>query len=366
MSHKLTLSKRISKLYSSVGIKGLVLVAARKCSYRMLPTIYKTRVLQGLHHPKIQTAYIELTNKCNLHCKMCNYQSAQGKTGFMTKEFFQDCINQLSDIGVDTVCLHFGGESLVHPEFKDFLKYAISKRDEGGIGSIGWTENGMLFNESIADLVVSLQVDFINFSLDGIGEINDNIRLGSKYSIIEKNIKYLLEKRGTGKNPVVLINMVDYGKTDAQKLEVAKEWVQHVNGIDLIPSILPDNSWENKEIHKKNLKTIPPPAFCHFPLDTLIISWDGKVSGCCLDYVFRLNLGDATKNKIEQIWNGSEFRSLRKAVLTNKFPADSPCYKCEFWQVNFEPRVEPILDGKARMEYGYIYRKIRANKTACS
>ena len=150
---------------------------------------------------------------------------AQGTTGFMSWSFFESCINQLSDMGVSVLCLHFGGESLVHPEFKKFLTYAIQKRDEGCIGSVGWTENGMLFNESIAELVVELKLDFINFSLDGIGQVNDNIRIGSKYSVIEKNIKYLINKRGSAKKPVVLLNMVDYGKTDEQKLDLFREWV---------------------------------------------------------------------------------------------------------------------------------------------
>ena len=132
-----------------------------------------------------------------------------------------------------------------------FVKYAIQKRDHGKIGRVGWTTNGMLFNESIADLAVSQKVDWVSFSLDGVGQVNDNIRLGSKYSIIEKNIKYLLEKRGSNEKPTVLLNMVDHGKTDDQKMEFYSEWVQLVDGIELIPSILPDNTWENKEILSK-------------------------------------------------------------------------------------------------------------------
>ncbi len=290
---------------------------------------------------------------------MCSYQSAQGETGFMSSSFFESCLNQLSEIGVSVLCLHFGGESLVHPEFKKFLTYAIKKRDEGGIGSVGWTENGMLFNESVADLVVKLKLDFINFSVDGVGPINDEIRVGSKYSVIEKNIKYLIKKRGNEKKPVVLLNMVDYGKTDEQKLEIYREWFDSVDGIDIIPSILPDNRWENKELVSQNIRTIPPPSFCHFGFDTIIVSWDGKVTGCCLDYVFKMDLGNAMQKPIKEIWDGSKFRAFRKAIVTNTFPVGSPCYKCEFWKINFKPKVELILDGKAKIEYGYVFRKVR-------
>jgi radical SAM protein with 4Fe4S-binding SPASM domain len=290
---------------------------------------------------------------------MCNWLG-RGKTGYISRSLFESCINQFSEMGLAVLNLEFAGESLLHPDFKDFLKYAIHKRDQGKIGAVGWTDNGMLFNQDIADLVVSLKVDWINISLDGIGQVNDKIRLGSKYSVIAKNIKYLLEKRGFAEKPKVLLNMVDTGKTEDQKLEFYKEWVHLVDGIELIPSILPDNTWENKDNLPKNPKTAPPPVFCNIPLDTMIISWDGKVTGCCFDTNLEFALGDANKDSIQKIWNGLKFQSLRKAVVTNTFPIGSPCYKCEFWKVNFEPRDELILDGEARIEYSGIIRKIRS------
>ena len=352
-------TRNASILYSKKGFKGLCNVALAKIKYAGLPTIYRNSFLRKTQHPKLQTVFLELTNKCNLRCRMCNWQ-ARGKIGFISKNLFESCINQLSEMEVDVLNLQFGGESLLHPNFQEFLKYAIGKRDEAKIGGVGWTTNGMLFDQKIANLVVSLNVDWVNFSLDGVGEVNDKIRIGSSYSILEKNIKYLLKKRGARKSPKVLLNIVDHGKTEDQKTEFYREWANLVDEIELIPSILPDNSWENKRELCKTLKTIPPPTFCNVPLDTMIISWDGKVTYCCFDTCFKTILGDATKEPLKQIWNGSKFQNIRKAVLTNTFSVNSPCYKCEFWQINFEPREELILDGKAKVQYGYIYRRIRS------
>ena len=69
-------------------------------------------------------------------------------------------------------------------------------------------------------------------------------------------------------------------------------------------------------------------------------------------------LGDVTKESIKQIWRGSKFQNLRKAVTTNTFPVGSPCLGCEFWKVNFEPGHEFILNGKGRIEYNGPIRKI--------
>ena len=358
MSKIKRISQRSRILYNRYGIRGFCSAITNKLKCMSLPMIYNNSLLLRLHHPKLQIAFLELTNKCNLHCKMCKWQSRE-KTGYMSESLFKKCINEFSQLRLEVLNLQFGGESILHPDFKNFLEYAILHRGSGKIGSIGLTDNGMLFNESIADLFVSLKVDWINFSLDGVGQVNDNIRLGSKYSIIERNIKYLLKKRGGAKRPNVLLNMVDYEKTEREKLQFFNEWVFQVDSIELIPAILPNNTWKTKDTLSPNIKIAPSPAFCTSPLNTIIIGWDGKVAGCCFDSNFDMPLGDASKDSIKHIWNGNKYQNLRKAVITNTFNVGSPCFGCEFWKINFEPGYVPILNGKAQIEYSGNIRKIR-------
>lgn len=349
-------------LYSKKGMKGLYNAAVEKINNDNLPHIYGNRFLYTRYHPRLSTAFLELTNKCNLHCKMCNWQNER-KRGYISRQLFESCVNQFSQLHLQVLNLQFGGESLLHPEFKDMLKYAIEKRDQGKIGCVGWTTNGMLFDESVANLVVSLNVDWINFSLDGVGEVNDNIRLGSKYPIVKKNIEYLLKKRGSNNRPKVLINIVDYDKTEEQKLAFFHEWAHIVDEIELIPAIRPDNTWGNKEDKmSENFTTIAPPKFCGTSLNTIIISWDGKVTYCCFDSELRSTLGDVNKESITKIWNNQNFQKLRRAIITNHFSKSSPCFNCEFWKVNFQPKTIPILDGQTEMECGYIYRRIHKRK----
>lgn len=274
----------------------------------------------------------------------------------MSWDLFKKCIDEASKIGVKEVLLHFGGESLLHPQFKEYLKYAVERRNNGGIQRVSWIDNGMLFNEAIADLVVDLEVDAIGFSIDGVGELNDSIRLGAKYSVIERNIKYLLSKRDV--KPEVFLSMCSYGKNNDQIEEVYREWAPLVDRITIIPSIASDNSIDEREKYLKDSKLIKSSPFCNFPFELIAVSWDGKVTGCCLDYSFKLVLGDATQNSLTNIWRDSRFHALRIAALKNDFPP-GPCYKCEFWKINFEPKTEKILDGKAVLSYGYMYKTVK-------
>jgi len=273
----------------------------------------------------------------------------------MSRSLFESCVDQLSQMGVGTLYLYHGGESLLHPDFKEYLKYAVYCRDHGGIHKVAWIDNGMLFNQSVSDLVVDLKVDLIGFSIDGVGKVNDEIRLGAKYSVIERNVKYLISKRGNAAKPKVLLCIVDYGKTEDQKMDVYREWVPFVDEINLIPYIRHDNTCAFCGSHN----IAAPPPFCRIPFQMMIVSWDGKVSGCCIDYSYRLEVGDAARESLQQIWQGSRYQALRKAMLTKTYWFGSPCQKCEFWKINFEPAEEDRLDGKATVEYGYTYRTIR-------
>jgi len=345
-----------SKVLAKVGVTGSRLTTLRTLRQNLRRAIYVNPLLRALSYPKISVLYLEISSKCNLSCKMCTYQKEHKSTGFMSQSLFTKCIDEASEMGVTEVCLHFGGESLLHPKFKEYLKYAIDHRDHGGIRRVSWIDNGMLFNENIANLVVDLKVDSIGFSIDGIGSVNDSIRLGAKYSVIERNIKYLLKRRGIAK-PEVFLSMCSYGKTEEQLMDVYRSWTPYVDRITLIPSTSSDNSIDNRENYFKGSKMIQPPPFCTYPFDLMAVSWIGEVTGCCLDYSFRLNLGDASKSSLKAIWRNPQYHTLRNTCLKNDFPP-GPCHNCEFWKINFETKDEQILAGTAILHYGYIYKSI--------
>ena len=342
---------------TNLGIEGSRLTALKNLEPVLRKALYVNPLFRTLYYPKLSVMYLEVSSKCNLNCKMCTYKKEHEKTGHMSWQLFTKCVDEASRVGVKELLLHFGGESLLHPKFKDYLKYAIQYRDRGKIQKISWIDNGMLFNQDIADLVVDLKVDAIGFSLDGVGTVNDAIRIGAKYPLIERNIKYLLQRRGSAR-PEVFLSVCSYGKTEEQLMDLYREWVPYVDRITLIPSISSDNSIDNKESFLRGGKIANPPPFCSFPFSLMAISWNGEVTGCCLDYAFKLQLGNGLKDSLKQIWHGSKYHALRKDALANTFPFGSPCHKCEFWKINFEDKEDHILDSTATIRYGYIYKTI--------
>ena len=73
---------------------------------------------------------IELTNRCPMKCIMCprTYDMTRAK-GFMDYELFKNIVDEYFAINVallkkDDLWLHNFGESLLHPQFDKFIKYA--------------------------------------------------------------------------------------------------------------------------------------------------------------------------------------------------------------------------------------------------
>jgi hypothetical protein len=249
---------------------------------------------------------------------------------------------------------------LLHPDFEDYLKYAIYHRDHGKIDNVGWISNGTLFDQSIADSVVDLGVDAIGFSIDGIGQINDNIRVGAEYSVIERNIKYLIKRREKAKKPRVFLSVTDFGRTEEQDMDLYREWVPVVDEISICPRIFPDGTVDTKTAFYRGHKKVKPPPFCPSSFETMVVGWNGIVTACCVDTSLKADLGDATRESLKQIWAGPRYQALRKAALANAFPFGSPCQNCAFWRMTFEAGdEEPFLGRTAAIHYHRQWKFIR-------
>jgi radical SAM protein with 4Fe4S-binding SPASM domain len=275
----------------------------------------------SIYKPKIKIAHVELTNACNLKCKMC-YSRKRSK-GFMEWNLFQKVIDEFAELEVPDLALHYAGESLLHPDFRDMLKYAMEKHHR--FKSIGWFDNGMLFDTEIADLVVELGVDEITFSLEGLGEANDSVRIGSKYAVVAANINYLIQKRGKQSKPSIIIHMTDVGQNKQTIADCADYWVNKVNVVT-VSSCLDSN------LQASNIKNPAHFKMCHSPFEFMAVLWNGDVVPCCHDLEGKLTLGNVTNVTIKKVWNSSSYRTLRKNCATNTFPESEICYTCNAWK----------------------------------
>lgn len=309
--------------------------------------------------PKLTFAAVEITNKCNLHCGMCEVERKR-QLGleverFISVPFFKGIIDQLAELHAE-VTLNYGGESLLHPNFKELLAYA-SDAQRKGLGKISWFDNATIFTKDLAQLVVNLGIDQVTFSVDRFGEANNIWRRGSDIKVIEKNIQTLMEIRGNRKKPYVLINKVDVDSP----LETAKfvnYWTKIVDSVQV--STFRQPIWTVHEPDKYfGSKETSLSKYCRFPFFFMGILADGRVSGCGCDASAQNLMGNAFEDSLKKIWASERYEAFRRDTLNHVFAKNSPCAICDCWKRQFKPTVEDMGNG-LECVYGEskIYHKL--------
>lgn len=133
---------------------------------------------------------LQLTNTCNLRCKMCYEWGDNGayknnkNNVFLEKSLIEKVVRECE-------CVHphyelFGGEPLLHPQFMDIISCI---KNTGSY--LEFPTNGILVRQYAKALVES-QVDRIWISLDGPEAINDFQRGKGSYKKVTDGINELL------------------------------------------------------------------------------------------------------------------------------------------------------------------------------
>lgn len=130
----------------------------------------------------------ELTNACNLNCKMCGRNSAN----FQPTWFQMEWLKYVEPVAnrVEEVTLMGWGEPTVHPDFAGFLHWAHRL----GLRKYFCT-NGMRLDKLFDD-IFQTETDIIAVSMDGAcAETNEEIRRGADFHKILKNISAITEHK---------------------------------------------------------------------------------------------------------------------------------------------------------------------------
>lgn len=287
---------------------------------------------------------IEVTNKCNLKCKMCprNKIVKEEKIGDMPDAIFEKITPFLK--GQVQVILQGAGEPLLADNFFKYLE--ICKKNNCYVTT---TTNGTLMNEAIAISLIKSKIDIVNVSIDGTSNYED-IR-GFPLDKVLSNLKLLSEvKRNLNSStPLLSIYFIGMKKNIRELIELVRiageykidmVWCQHLQvtssdflGESLLncPELAKDTFNKAQDLAKKlGISLILPPLeqknyFCVSPFQFMTILFDGKVTPCC--YGRSLVVGDLNKSEIKEIWNGGILRKLRVSLLKN-FDLPSICNRC--------------------------------------
>jgi MoaA/NifB/PqqE/SkfB family radical SAM enzyme len=357
----------------------------------------------------LRRVYIEVTNKCNLHCSTCMRNVWDVGYGSLSFGMFERILSDLEAF-LEKPELFFGGygEPLSNPA----CLAMIERAKERGF-RVSLISNGILLTEEVTQKLVELKLDMLWVSLDGASpECYADVRLGDALPSVLQNLTCLRTQKDQTSGisnwagyPKLGIAFVAMGR-NIHDLENVIRLGTRLGAVEFsISNVLAHNQQllaENLYMHSMDLsagqETMPvvhmPPMDvnprtmdaiaallkrmnrlnffggelhqnadqCPFvERGSLSIRWDGKVSPCLpllyththyVDERERTSkeyfVGDLCENRLSQIWNDTGYRELRRRLQDFDFSPCVFCNSCEMASQNMEDcfgNVQPSCGG---------------------
>lgn len=279
--------------------------------------------------------WIELSSRCNLSCRFCvNKNLPPHQRGDMDFSLYKKIIDEIAG-KVHDVNLFHRGEPLLNKNIVPMITYANKK----GIRTRIHT-NATLMNKELDGNMILAGLDLISFSFDGyVKEIYEKNRTGANFEESLANIVDFLKvkKKLKSKKPYTIIQVMQNGeKLPANEIiEQKKAFLENFKDLPLDRIVIrkPHNwgglikiSGMNDENKKAGVKKY---SCCTFPWYSLTVFYDGKVFLCPQDFEGEICLGDAGKEKIEEIYNGKIIRDIRKRFKCGIIDDIVPCRDCD-------------------------------------
>lgn len=253
---------------------------------------------------------IELTNICDLNCIMCERKFMRRQKGKMSLEMFQHIIQECNKIGVDSVKLNLWGESTLHKQLIDMVRYA----KEHSQLILQFNTNANRLAPSTSEGLINAGLDKLTISLDGVTkETYEKIRCGGNFDLVMSNIEALsyLKKKMNSIFPQVTLQIIQMKNNENEISRFVDYWKDKVDRISLtkIGATIDYDEIIKLSIKETKSKRRTP---CFQLWRRLSIFWDGTVTVCCCDYDGFLAIGDIRRNNLVELWHSKELSRLRE------------------------------------------------------
>jgi MoaA/NifB/PqqE/SkfB family radical SAM enzyme len=300
-------------------------------------------------------AQIEITNRCNLTCKMCprDYFTLPKKD--MPLDMFKKIVSRLRDVKLLT--LTGWGEPMMHPQLFEMISYSKAQGH-----SVKLTTNGTLLASDFRHKVITSGLDEISISLESVNRLSED---GHSNHDMLQYVKDLVKERkdtipsialqatlhkGKGQDIFDLIRFgkevgierINLGRLDArfnddlERPSAQEEWSilkesDRLGGelgirVDSIQYALFDGLERTTyKILKSALHRFG--KYCLRLYDYVYINQKVEVTPCC--GVPKYSVGNLLEKRLEEVWRGREFQYFREHH-------NQICGRCDLWRVTYQ------------------------------
>ena len=296
--------------------------------------------------PHPTNGMIELGNVCNLHCNICPRIYEYGKQmdiGFMPLERAKAILDQMIPY-LDSICLTGLGETMMYPHLLEVLQH-IKSRKPSIVTTVSTNAHFKGYLNKVTPLLPYL--DSIQFSVDGCGQVYEQMRPGTDFKEITKNISRTIE---LSRDTEFIINFV-ISKDNYHDMKNIVKFAHEMNvefvnfNVMSIRSMLKQSfeyyNFMNTEDYKESVKLALDEAACHHDMEITglvqnnetrsngfrsctymwefpYITWDGFYVPCCGKPFWKLlNFGNVFENDLMSVINSKKAQSFRRMWQKN-------------------------------------------------
>ena len=270
-------------------------------------------------NPQPKQIRLDSTTSCNARCLSCHKFLSKRK-GEMDLGFLDTILDDVSRWKTplnEIVPVNYG-EFFMRKDWRVILKSIESKLPDTMI--VIPTNGGRLKPKDIDDLCRVRTLKIVNFSINAFYEDTYEAFTGLKKDNIDNIRNSIMTIRVQRPDILVVASLVfdPMYQTDNERDSFYYYWKQfcHVEIIAAASARRPD---------KKTCGTVGLP--CRSIFSDVVIGYDGKLSTCCFDADFHLDLGSWSGNILKD-WQNDKLTELRKLHNENKRDSIDLCRLC--------------------------------------
>lgn len=310
----------------------------------------------------LESAQIEITNKCNLACVHCFNNSGDPYPDELTTKEILSLIDTLSCMGVYHITIT-GGEPLLHPDIFEIVEHAREKPM-----SVDIFTNATLITKEHVKKFKKVGINRFNISIDSVNEhIHDTFR--GKKGALKKTLKaiHLLKEAGfsikisfslSQCTKECVTDVLDYCIENGLEIEILPV-IQSGRGIEGL-AVSPQEYYcglvERFTAMKRGLKGTfniheKMEEGCDIARNSIGIKADGTVlacPGCDKD----MGLGNVKNIHVKELWEDNE---TLKIIRSTKAKNDSECALCT-WLAFCEGCIAGAFSLERTIQCYYPYR----------
>jgi len=263
---------------------------------------------------------IELTNICNHTCVFCPHNGKMTrKRGIIDEMLFKRIVEEAYALGSREIAMGVNGEPFVVKNLAQYIKFV----KDTGYSYVFLNTNGALATPPRMKEVIDAGLDSIRFSINaGCLKTYNSVHGKNEFEKVKENLNYCLNyrKEKNVKMNVFLsfvvnkYNVLEIDTFKEQFSEIVDEIifmrVKNVGGyMPEVQEMTDDKALETAIVHEK----------CVFPFNGIVVSYEGYLTACCLDWQNYLAVADLNKESLKEAWYGNNMQKLRQRFIDNNF-----------------------------------------------